>query len=60
MATKREHKMARRAGQYRRLWREGKQRREEAERERARFSEGVKRSPRYGSGGMKAEATPGD
>jgi hypothetical protein len=46
MATKREHKMARRAGQYKRLWREEKQRREQAEWDRARFPEGVKRFPR--------------
>jgi len=37
MATKQEHKMARRAGQYKKLWREEKQKREQAERDRARF-----------------------
>jgi hypothetical protein len=46
MATKREHRMARRAGQYRRLWREEKQRREQAEREWAYISKGVPRFPR--------------
>jgi hypothetical protein len=46
MATKREHRMARRAGQYKRLWREEKQRREQAERDRAHFSRGVMRFPR--------------
>jgi hypothetical protein len=46
MATKREHKMARRAGQYRRLWQQERQKREQAELERAHFSRGVKRLPR--------------